>query len=269
MPDLKQLWESWFQGGSGEHFPSLLRIFQSMDPVAWTLVVLLLSALVVGVVFTVNTRRSFLRPEEIDANPDLLLARLKQDPARLPPLAIVSRLGAEATMELLEYGDQIRTKDWRYRWSPVREELLRILSQQNAFGPTYALARYYRSNESDEPDTIRIRRTVLIHKLGLLRHLEADAEGHEAELRIRCHPAEVQGDLGFEGSVLWLLPNEPAPSANGPLVEMDPIEFRTLQDAEVGFSIRRSPTVGGGFRLYLKKRRKLWIVDKEEIDWVS
>ena len=208
-------------------------------------------------------------PGVIDSNPDLLLARLKQDPARLPPLAIVSRLGSEATLELLEYGDQIRTMDWRYRWSPVREALLQLLSQQNAFGPTYALARYYRSNDSGEPDTIRIRRTVLVHKLGLLRHLEADAEGHQSELRIRCHPAEVQGDLGFEGSVLWLLPDEPAPPPQGPLVEMEPIDFRTLQESEVRFSIRRSPTVGGGFRLFLKKRRKLWVVDREEIDWVS
>lgn len=269
MPDLQQLWEQWSQGWSFDQFPSFGRILESMDPVAWTLVVLLISAVVVGIVFSLNTRRSFLRADEIDSNPELLLARLKQDPARLPPLAIVSRLGSEATLELLEYGDQIRTKEWRYRWAPVREELLRLLSQQNAFGPTYALARYYRSEDSNEPDTIRIRRTVLVHKLGLLRYLESDGTGKEAELRIRCHPAEVQGDLGFEGSMLWLLPDEPAPQPNGPLVEMEPIEFRTLQDAEVRFSIRRSPTVGGGFRLFLKKRRKLWVVDKEEIDWVS
>ena len=269
MPDLQQLWKEWSQGWTVDQFPSLSRILESMDPVAWTLVILLIGAVVVGIVFWLNTRRSFLRPDEIDSNPELLLARLKQDPARLPPLSIVSRLGAEATLELLEYGDQIRTKEWRYRWSPVREELLRLLSQQNAFGPTHALARYYRSDDSGEPDTIRIRRTVLIHKLGLLRYVEADADGREAEMRIRCHPAEVQGDLGFEGQVIWLLPDEPAARSLGPLLEMEPIEFRTLQEAEVRFSIRRSPTVGGGFRLFLKKRRKLWIVDKEEIDWVS
>lgn len=259
----------WFEGWDSASLPSFQRIFESMDPVAWTLVILLVAAVIVGIIFSLNTRRSFLQPDEIDSNPDLLLARLKQDPTRLPPLAIVSRLGAEATLELLEYGDQIRTKEWRYRWSPVREELLRLLSQQNAFGPVYALARYYRSADSDEPDTIRIRRSVLIHKLGVLRHLEPDNYGKLAELRIRCHPAEVQGDLGFEGPVLWLLPDEPAPTSNGPLVEMEPIDFRTLQEAELRFSIRRSPTVGGGFRLQMKKRRKLWVVEKEEIDWVS
>ena len=62
------------------------------------------------------------------------------------------RLGADATLELLEYGDQIRTNEWRYKWSSVREELLGMLSQQNAFGPTYALARYYRSADKQEPD---------------------------------------------------------------------------------------------------------------------
>jgi hypothetical protein len=133
------------------------------------LVVLLTGAVAVGVFFTATTRRSFLKVDEVDATPELLLARVKQDPTRLSPIAVVSRLGAEATLELLEYGDQIRTTDWRYKWSSVREELLRLLSQQNAFGPAYALARYYRSTDAQEPDTIRIRRTALIHKLGTLR----------------------------------------------------------------------------------------------------
>ncbi|NJR12854.1 hypothetical protein HC776_03105 [bacterium] len=97
----------------------------------------------------------------MEATPDILLARLKQDPSRLSPIAIVSRLGAEATLELLEYGDQIRTNEWRYKWSSIREELIRLLSQQNAFGPTHALARYYRSADRQEPDTLRIRRTVI------------------------------------------------------------------------------------------------------------
>jgi hypothetical protein len=56
--------------------------------------------------------------------------------------------------------------------------LLDLLSQQNAFGPTYALARYYRSTDKQEPDTLRIRRTVLIHKLGQQRYLEPDASGN-------------------------------------------------------------------------------------------
>lgn len=249
--------------------PSGQSILASMDPVAWLLVTLLLAAVVVGIVFTVSTRRSFLRPDEVEASPEVSLARVKQDPTRLPPVAIISRLGAESTLELLDYGDQIRTNDWRYRWNSVREELLRLLSQQNAFGPTYALARYYRAADKQEPDTLRIRRTALIHKLGHLRYVEPDTDGRHAELRVRAHPAEVEGELGFDGETIWLLPDEPLPPAQGPLVEMDPIEFRTLQEADLRLSIRRSPTVGGGFRLTLNKRHGFWVVVGEEIEWVT
>jgi hypothetical protein len=269
MPDFSEIIARWLEQMRSGQYPSLERIFAAMDPVAWTLVFLLLGGLVAGVVLTLNTRRSFLQADEIEMSPELLLARLKQDPSRLSPVAIVSRLGAEATLELLEYGDQLRSKEWRYRWAPVREELLRLLSQQNAFGAVHVLARYYRSADNDEPDTIRIRRTVLIHKLGLLRHLEPGSEGETAQLRVRMHPAEVEGDLGFTGDVLWLLPDEPAAQPRSMIVEMEPIEFRTLQEASVQLHIRRSPLVGGGFRLDLKKRRNYWIVDNEEIEWVS
>jgi hypothetical protein len=89
--------------------PSGQRILASMDPVAWVLVILLGSAVVVGLFFSLTTRRTFLSPDEIEATPQMLLARLKQDPTRLAPIAIISRLGADATLELLEYGDQLRT----------------------------------------------------------------------------------------------------------------------------------------------------------------
>jgi hypothetical protein len=252
-----------------ERWPSWAQLVEAMDPVAWTLVVLLVGAVGIGIFLSVTTRRSFLRGDDVEATPDLVLARLKQDPTRLSPVAIVSRLGADATLELLEYGDQVRTNEWRYKWNGVREALLRLLSQQNAFGPTYALARYYRSTDTQEPDTLRIRRTALIHRLGTLRHLEPDPDGNPAELRIRSHPAEVEGDLGFEGPTHWLLPDEPAPPPAGPVVEMDPIDFRTLQDAELHLHVRRSPMVGGGFRLHLKKRRNMWVVVDEELEWVS
>jgi hypothetical protein len=147
--------------------------------------------------------------------------------------------------------------------------LLRLLGQQNAFGPTYALARYYRCADPQEPDTIRIRRTALVHKLGLRRYLEPNADGKPPQLRIRCHAAEIEGDLGFEGATVWLMPDEPAPAADGPLIEMEPIEFRTLSDAEVHMHIRRTPMVGGGFRMELRKRRKMWVVVDEEVEWVS
>ena len=71
-----------------------------------------------GVILAHNTDRAGLE------------ARLKQDPTQLPPLAIVSRLGAEATLELLEYGDQSPAKEWRFRWGAVREQLIHLLHRQ-------------------------------------------------------------------------------------------------------------------------------------------
>jgi len=272
IEQLRQFFSGLF-GGGAETTPVTLpppeRLLDAMDPVAWTLVGLFGAAIVVGLVFGLSNRRAFQRMDEPEATPDVTLARLKQDPERLPPVAIVSRLGAETTLELLEYGDQITNREWRYRWGRVREELLSLLSAQNAFGPTHALARYYRSAETQEPDTLRIRRTALIHKLGQPRRLEPERDGAPAELRIRCHPAEVHGDLGFDGPVLWLLPDEPAPAPSSPIIEMEPIEFRTLQEAELRLHIRRSPMVGGGFLLRLAKRRGNWVVIDEEIDWVS
>jgi hypothetical protein len=267
MAQLAEAIRTFFEGFGA--LPSGQRVLASMDPVAWILVTLLGGAVVVGVFFSLTTRRSFLSPDEIEATPQMLLARLKQDPTRLPPIAIISRLGADATLELLEYGDQLRTHEWRYKWSSVREELLNLLSQQNAFGPTYALARYYRSADKQEPDTLRIRRTALIHKLGQQRYLEPDTGGNPAELRLRAHPAEIQGELGFEGETTWLLADEPASPVHGPLVEMEMIDFRTLQDADVRINIRRSPTVGGGFRLTLQKRQGMWVIVDEQIEWVS
>lgn len=237
--------------------------------VAWTLVGLMGVALMLGLVLAVSNRRTFITPDEPESTPAMLLEQLKRDPTYLAPVAILSRLGAEATVDLFEYGDKVQSKEWRYKWNGVREELLRLMGQQNAFGPTYALARYYRSGDVLEPDTIRIRRTALVHKLGLQRHLEPNPDGHASQLRIRCHAAEVQGDLGFDGETHWLMPDEPAPAANGPLIEMDPIEFRSLQEAELRIHIRRTPTVGGGFRLELEKRRKMWVVVDEEVEWVS
>lgn len=269
MPDFAEAWQGLLEQLQIGQAPSLPQLVQSMDFVAWLLVALMAMAVAAGVVLSVSTRRSFLKADDVESAPTVLLARAKQDPTRFSPSAIISRLGAESTLELLDYGDQIRTHEWRYKWSSVREELLRLLGEQNAFGPTYCLARYYRSTDKQEPDTLRIRRTALIHKLGVLRFVEPDSEGRFGELRVRAHPAEVEGDLGFEGETTWLLPDEPVPAAQGPFIEMEPIDFRTLQDADLRLNIRRSPTIGGGFRLTLNKRHGYWVVVNEEIEWVS
>ncbi len=269
MAELLELIQSWLDQLGFDGLPSVDRIAQSMDPIAWTLAALLTGAVGLGIFFSLSTRRAFLTPDDTEATPQVLLARLKQDPTRLSPVAIISRLGAEATLDLLEYGDQIQTNEWRYRWNGVREELLQLLGQQNAFGPIYALARYYDSADSQEPDTIRIRRIVLVHKLGRRRFLEPNANGDPAQLRIRRHAAEIEGDVGFVGETIWLMPDEPTPAADGPLIEMEPIEFRTLTDASLQLHIRRTPMVGGGFKLELKKRRKMWVVVEETVEWVS
>ena len=250
-------------------FPLLARIIESMDPIAWALVILLVCAGLLGLFFTVSTRRSFQVRDDLETRPETTLEMLKENPTRIAPLAILSRLGAEATLELLEYGDKIQSKEWRYQWGSVRDDLLKLLAQQNAFGPTYSLARYYRSADTQEPDTLRIRRTALIHKLGVARYLEPDNVGNPACLHVRHHPAEVEGDLGFDGVTVWLLPDEPVDRPPGPLIEMEPVQFRTLQEATVNLHIQRTPTVGGGFTLSLRKRRKMWVIVDEQVDWVG
>ena len=261
---VRQYLESWL-----DRFPPMERLIDSMDPIAWTLLGLFVGAIILAFYFSLTTQKFFTKLDDVESTPQILLRTLQEDPTKLAPISIISRLGAEATFELVEYGDQRQTKDWRYLWSSVREELLHLLGQQNAFGPTYALARYYRSVDTQESDTLRIRRTALIHKLGLRRFLAPDPRGNPAQLRIRCHLSELKGELGFEGDVNWLMPDEPVASALGPVIDMEPIVFRTLHDAELQLHIRRSPMVGGGFRLGLQKRHNMWVVIREEIEWVS
>ena len=97
MQDFLEILRRFFAGWEVGPLPSFPRVLEAMDPVAWTLVALLMLAIVVGIYFTLSTRRSFLYTDEVESTPELLLARLKQDPARFSPVAIVSRIGAEAT----------------------------------------------------------------------------------------------------------------------------------------------------------------------------
>lgn len=250
-------------------FPSWASVIESMDTVAWLLSGLLSAAVVVGIYLAVSSRRQFIDIYDAETAPDILLEELKQNPLLLPPEDILRKLGAEATLELLEFGDRADDKAWRFHWGQVRNDLIHLLSQQNAFGPIYALARYYRSEDKSEPDTIRIRRTALVHKLGVTRFLQPNEEGVPSELRVRYHPSEIIGDLGFQGSAIWLLPDEPASPPQGPLLEMDPVEFHTLDQVEVHLHIRQTPMSGGGFRMQMQKRRDMWVVVDEEIEWAS
>jgi hypothetical protein len=267
MPESPSLLEEITNRWELGELPSLQRIIESMDPIAWTLILLLMGAVALAVVFTFSTRHTLLKSDEVEMTPEVLLARLKQDPTWLTPVSIINRLGAETTLELLRYGDQITAKEWRFKWTSVREELLRLLSQQNAFGPLHALVRYYESDSTDEPDSQRVRRTALIHKLGQRRYLEPAPDGMPAQLRLHRHPAEQIGDLGFHGPTIWLDGTEEQLSTEGPIIEMSEIDFKTVDEADVYLRIQRTPTVGGGFRLKLVKRRRMWVVLEESIEW--
>lgn len=259
----------FFESLNPANLPPAVATGDSTDLVAWTLAALMVGAIGLGLYFGIGTRRRMPTVDDVDITPEILLNQLKRDPTLLPPSSILRKLGAELTLDLLNYGDQTDDKEWRFRWGSIRNELLDLLSSQNAFGPIHALARYYRSESKEEPDTIRIRRTALIHKLGSTRHLSPNSDGMPSELRIRCHPAEVVGDLGFNGTAVWLMPDEPASPARGPVIEMEPIIFRTLNEVELNMHIRRTPTEGGGFRMQLNKRRDMWVVTHEEMEWAS
>ena len=247
--------------------PTYQQIIESMDPLSWTLILLLTGAVILGVFFTLNTRYRFHAFQEAEATPESLLARLKQDPTYLTPPSIISRLGAETTLRLLEYGDQITAAQWRSMWSRVREELLGLLSAQHAFGPIFALAHYYQSTDTAEPDSMRIRRTALIHKLGQRRQLEPGADGMLSQLRLVRHPAEQLGELGFDGPTIWLENADDSMLVEGPIIQMDSVRFETVDRASVSLLIQRTPTVGGNFTMTMEKRNDMWVVVDERINW--
>ena len=250
-----------------DRLPTFQQILDSMDPLLWTLVLLLSGALILGVFFAINTRYRFRGWQEVEAAPEFLLARLKQDPTYLTPASIINRLGADTTLNLLEYGDQITAAPWRSRWNRVREEILGLLSAQNAFGPVYALANYYLCVDTQEPDSMRIRRTALIHKLGQRRRLEPGEDGMLAQLRLVRHPAEQLGELGFEGPTIWLESGAESMAVEGPIIQMDTVRFETVDRAGVRVLIQRTPTVAGDFFLQLEKRHDMWVVVGERINW--
>ena len=246
--------------------PTSQQILDSMDPFAWTLILLLIGAVILGVFFTLNTRYRFHAFQEAEAGPEALLARLQRDPTYLTPASIINRLGADTTLQLLEYGDQITAPQWRFKWNSVREDLLRLLSAQNAFGPIYALAHYYQCVDHKEPDSMRIRRTALIHKLGQRRQLEPGVDGTLAQLHLVRHPAEQLGELGFDGPTIWLENAGETMETEGPIIQMDAVRFETVDRASVRLIIQRTADVGGNFQLQLEKRHKMWVVVDEQID---
>ena len=250
-----------------DSMPTYQQIFESMDPLSWTLVLLLTGAVILGVFFTLNTRYRFHAFQEAEATPEILLARLKQDPTYLTPPSIISRLGAETTLQLLEYGDQITAGQWRSMWNRGRGGRVGLVSSPHAFGPIFALANYYKSTDTEEPDSMRIRRTALIHKLGQRRQLEPGADGMLAQLRLVRHPAEQLGELGFDGPTIWLENAEDSMAVEGPIIQMGTVRFETVDRASVGMTIQRTPTAGGNFTMEMEKRNEMWVVVNEQVNF--
>lgn len=254
--------EAWADSPSGEAWLS------AMDPLAWIMLAVTLAALVLGAGLQVMRIRSAAGadPSE-EAMPGTLLDRLKRNPTYMAPATVLQQLGAELTLELLVFGDGVPDMAWVQRWTPVREELLRQMSMQQAFAPLRALVSYYQCQDVSEPASIRIRRTALIHKLGRRRYVPPGPDGSSARLLVFTDGVEPVGELGFLGRIHWLRPEHRPRLEDGPMVELDPISFHGLDRASLQIRIYRSLLTGAGFRLHFSRVGEDWIVDREELDW--
>lgn len=98
MQEILKSLQSFFEDWQWGEFPSLERLAEAMDPVAWTLVILpcwrsglVSTSLWAPVSF-------FCTPMMSSGHRSCCWLGLKQDPGRLSPVAIISRIGAEATL---------------------------------------------------------------------------------------------------------------------------------------------------------------------------
>ncbi len=248
-------------------FPSVATLQEAMDPLAWTMVLLVLGSVLLGGLFSLLLRRTGGVVTDADNRPEALLERVKQNPAYLAPTAMLQRIGAEGIRELLEYGDAVDDEGWSQQWLPVREELLRLMSAQHAFAAFHALTTYYRCTDRSEPASVRMRRTALIYKLGQRRSLPGGPDQTPAQLLVFTDGQEPVGELGFAGRIHWLKPEHRPQVTDGPMVELDPISFHSLQHATMKMRIYRSLLIGAGFRLHFSRFGEDWIITKEELEW--
>ena len=267
MNRLQELLDQLRSGFDGEALPPPAALVQAMDPVAWTMLGFAVGALLLAVWMRLRIANAEGARHEAEAQPASLLARLKRRPASIPPAAILQRLGSERVEELLEYGDQVEDAFWLGQWTPVREELLRLMSAQHAFAPVQALVNYYRCADRSEAASLRIRRTALIHKLGQRRWLPPGDNQAPAQLLVFTDGDEQPGELGFAGRIHWLRPEHRPRLADGPMVELDPISFTSLSQATLKIRIYRSLLTGAGFRLHFTRVGDDWIVAREEREW--
>ena len=246
---------------------SLEALEAAMDPLAWLMVGFVMGTIGLALLFRLRPPAASREAMGAEAMPGSLLERLRQNPAYLTPAAILQRLGSELVLELLEHWDQVEDDQMSSRWPPVREELLRLLSAQHAFGPIRALMAYYRCTDQSEPASLRIRRTALIHKLGQRRTLPSLENQPPAQLMVFTDGQEPVGELGFQGRIHWLRPEHRPQMSDGPMVELDPISFHSLEAATIKVRIYRSLLVGSGFRLHFTRIGQDWIITKEELEW--
>ncbi len=267
MEDLQQQlellldWEEW-----GES-PSLAAWITAMDPVGWFMLSVGAMVLILGIGMQLLRQRGYGFASGAESMPNTLLDRLKQNPTYLSPTSILQQIGAERVLELLIYGDSIPDLVWGNRWTPVREELLRQMSAQHAFAPIHALVSYFHCTDTEEPASIRIRRTALIFKLGQRRYLPPGKDQIPAQLLVFTDGEEPTGELGFPGRIHWLRPEHRPQLQDGPMVELDPISFYGLDRASLQIRIYRSLLTGAGFRLSFTKVGQDWIVAREEMEW--
>ena len=254
-------WEKW--GGP----PSWSAWVTAMDPVAWIMFSVVALVLILGVGMQILRHRSSGIVGGAESMPNTLLERLKQNPSSLAPSSILQQIGAERVLELLIYGDSIPDLAWAFRWVPVREELLRQMGSQQAFATVQALISYFHCTDSSEPASIRIRRTALIYKLGQRRSLPQGEDQTPAQLLVFTDGEEPVGELGFPGRIHWLRPEHRPQFQDGPMVELDPINFYGLDKASLQVRIYRSLLSGAGFRLSFARVGQSWIVTKEELEW--
>lgn len=267
MDALQELFDRLLSSEAWEDLPSLPAWREAMDPVAWIMVGAAWLAALAGLFLHLRTRRAASYQADLETMPASLLERLKANPAYLAPAAILQRIGADKALELLEYGDSVEASAWVSQWTPVREELLRLLSAQHAFAPVNAMIAYYRCADRSEPASLRIRRAALIHKLGQRRYVAPGPDNAPAQLLVFTDGDEPAGELGFPGRIHWLKPEHRPQTTDGPMVELDPINFYSLEKASLQVRIYRSLLVGAGFRLFFTRIGDDWIVTREELEW--
>lgn len=136
-----------------------------------------------------------------------------------------------------------------------------------SFAPVQALVNYYRCADRSEAASLRIRRTALIHKLGQRRWLPPGDNQAPAQLLVFTDGDEQPGELGFAGRIHWLRPEHRPRLADGPMVELDPISFTSLNQATLKIRIYRSLLTGAGFRLHFTRVGDDWIISREEREW--